>query len=374
MAMNPTSSDDHPDAGSQGLQPLQIALLKIILGLASCLIPVIWIYESQVLRFVNPIDLVAYPTLICLFVVSIIALQLCPKLYNTVALSSIGAFIIYYSICLQAIIYGYEPVRNDYNVAGCAQWFPLLYTTLFMFMQRDRAMITSMVLYGSILLPTIAKLFRSSEVLRSDTVLPVLMQMMFSHPFYITALIGVSTLQISFAHAEGKANAMSLAANTDFLTQTANRRATDQVLQQALVQAQQTGTRIAAIFIDIDHFKQINDTFGHEVGDQVLVAIAGLLKLHLRYTDTLGRWGGEEFIIIVTDTTYTASYELAKRLCQAISNHPFTLVGSITASFGVALSLPEDSVESLINRADKALYQAKRQGRNQVAVAVYNCL
>lgn len=374
MAMNPTSSDDHPDAGSQGLQPLQIALLKIILGLASCLIPVIWIYESQVLRFVNPIDLVAYPTLICLFVVSIIALQLCPKLYNTVALSSIGAFIIYYSICLQAIIYGYEPVRNDYNVAGCAQWFPLLYTTLFMFMQRDRAMITSMVLYGSILLPTIAKLFRSSEVLRSDTVLPVLMQMMFSHPFYITALIGVSTLQISFAHAEGKANAMSLAANTDFLTQTANRRATDQVLQQALVQAQQTGTRIAAIFIDIDHFKQINDTFGHEVGDQVLVAIAGLLKLHLRYTDTLGRWGGEEFIIIVTDTTYTASYELAKRLCQAISNHPFALVDSITASFGVALSLPEDSVESLINRADKALYQAKHQGRNQVAVAVYNCL
>ena len=371
MAMNPTSSDSHPDAvASQGLQPLQISLLKIILGLASCLIPVIWIYESQVLRYVNPIDLVAYPTLIGLFVASMMALQLRPQLYNTVALISVGAFVIYYSTCLQAIIYGYEPVRDSYNVAGCAQWFPLVYTTLFMFMQRDRAMLASMVLYGSILLPTIAKLVCSPEALQSDAVLPVLMQMMVSHPFYITALIGVSTLQISFAQVEGQANAMSLAANTDFLTQTANRRATDQALKQALVQAHQTGTRMAVIFIDLDYFKQINDTFGHEVGDQVLVAIACLLKLHLRHSDTLGRWGGEEFIIVVTDTTYTASYELAKRLCQAISNHPFALVDAITASFGVAFSLPEDSVESLINRADQALYQAKRQGRNQVAVAV----
>lgn len=119
------------------------------------------------------------------------------------------------------------------------------------------------------------------------------------------------------------------------------------------------------IFFDIDHFKSVNDNFGHKVGDAVLVELAQLIQQHLTNRDLFGRWGGEEFIII-SSTEGEETVKLAENLRKVVANHHFKGAGNLNASFGVTNSKPGDSIDSLLNRADKGLYQCKNCGRNQV--------
>jgi diguanylate cyclase (GGDEF)-like protein len=190
-----------------------------------------------------------------------------------------------------------------------------------------------------------------------------------SHPVYILVLSGFAQLKEHFVRVKAHADVMSIAANIDHLTGTSNRRAIAHALQHALGESQIAGVELAIILLDIDNFKQINDTYGHDVGDQVLIDIAGLLRQQLRATDTLGRWGGEEFIVVVTETNLAATVQLAERLRAAIADHSQPLVGRVTLSFGVAKALAGDTPDTLIKRADEALYRAKQQGRNRVEVA-----
>jgi diguanylate cyclase (GGDEF)-like protein len=127
---------------------------------------------------------------------------------------------------------------------------------------------------------------------------------------------------------------------------------------------------MSVILLDIDHFKLINDTFGHDVGDTVLVQMSALLQEHLRASDMLGRWGGEEFLIVVNAADTAAVEEMADRLRTMIAQHVFQQVGQLTASFGIAALLPSDTPESLVKRADQALYSAKQAGRNRVEAAL----
>ncbi len=120
------------------------------------------------------------------------------------------------------------------------------------------------------------------------------------------------------------------------------------------------------IILDVDHFKEVNDTHGHHVGDQVLVDMADLLKSNVRTTDTLGRWGGEEFLIICPEADEAGTANLAENLRNAIASHKFPVVQSKTASFGVTIHQQGESIKSVIARADKALYVAKNSGRNRV--------
>lgn len=120
--------------------------------------------------------------------------------------------------------------------------------------------------------------------------------------------------------------------------------------------------------LDIDHFKKTNDTFGHQAGDKVLVEISKILKTHIRKTDFVGRFGGEEFVIICPESDKQGTYNLIENIRLAISNHNFQEVGNITASFGIAMLKKEDTINSLLKRADKTLYKAKSSGRNKVLI------
>jgi diguanylate cyclase (GGDEF)-like protein len=121
--------------------------------------------------------------------------------------------------------------------------------------------------------------------------------------------------------------------------------------------------------LDIDHFKKVNDSFGHPVGDQVLVHVASVLSECVRATDTVGRWGGEEFLIICPETDALGAAALAENLRHHIAGHPFPTAGNQSASFGVAEHRSGESMEATISRADTALYRAKNEGRNRVVVA-----
>ena len=123
------------------------------------------------------------------------------------------------------------------------------------------------------------------------------------------------------------------------------------------------------IFFDIDNFKKINDTYGHSVGDMVLIKIVSLLHDALRTTDIFARWGGEEFVIIMPHTALSNAVEAAEKLRQIIEKESIKDVGQVTCSFGVTEFLKDDDIQSLIIRADNAMYKAKKEGKNRVTVA-----
>ena len=121
--------------------------------------------------------------------------------------------------------------------------------------------------------------------------------------------------------------------------------------------------------LDVDRFKSINDSHGHQVGDIVLIAVAAVLQRNIRKADLLGRWGGEEFLLVCNSTLAEAA-GLAEKLRIALQRHSVDPVGPVTASFGVSTYRPGDTSQTLVGRADAALYAAKATGRNKVTVEV----
>jgi len=156
---------------------------------------------------------------------------------------------------------------------------------------------------------------------------------------------------------------------TDSLTQLYNRYKINETLDSELVRFERYNRPFSLIIIDIDHFKAVNDSYGHQVGDDVLVKVAKVIKSHIRATDIVGRWGGEEFLMICPETDLTSSSKLAEKIRLQIATYDFPVVGNKTASFGVACVNKNESKESLIKRADMALYKAKEEGRNKVTVS-----
>ncbi|NWA86367.1 diguanylate cyclase [Pseudomonas sp. D2002] len=160
------------------------------------------------------------------------------------------------------------------------------------------------------------------------------------------------------------------AAQTDELTGLMNRRAFFEHAQLLYEQCRHNQQPLCALMMDMDHFKDINDTYGHQAGDQVLRQIGGVISASFRQADVYGRLGGEEFAVLLPNTSLETARGIAEQLVKAISGLASAPVQGLTASLGVATtrSLDQD-LHSLMNTADKALYRAKAMGRNQVAVA-----
>ena len=155
-------------------------------------------------------------------------------------------------------------------------------------------------------------------------------------------------------------------ASTDALTGLANRRSFDVKLEAETRRVERYPTPLSLTLFDIDHFKSINDTHGHLVGDQVLKELAQLVSGNIRGTDILARWGGEEFVILSPNTDQDAMLVLAEKLRRSIEQHAFPVVGRVTCSFGLTKFSPGETIPDFVDRADVALYTAKAKGRNRV--------
>lgn len=156
---------------------------------------------------------------------------------------------------------------------------------------------------------------------------------------------------------------------TDSLTGIPNRLYFDQQIDANLMAAQRYGVTFSMIMLDLDHFKHVNDQYGHAIGDSVLREFSQIAKSQLRQTDQLARWGGEEFIIATPHTGLDQALTLAERIRNAVATHDFSEVGSVTASIGVAEYRPGETPIALLERTDGALYRAKAGGRNRVEQA-----
>ena len=173
------------------------------------------------------------------------------------------------------------------------------------------------------------------------------------------------TRQMELAH-----NISTRVAQTDELTGLMNRRAFFEHAQLLYTQCRHNQQPLCVLMMDMDHFKQINDTYGHQAGDQVLRQIGGVISASFRKADVYGRLGGEEFAVLLPNTSLDTARNIAEDLIKAIAGLAAEPVKGLSASLGVAFThAVDEDLHGLMNSADKALYRAKALGRNQVAVA-----
>lgn len=161
---------------------------------------------------------------------------------------------------------------------------------------------------------------------------------------------------------------MKKLANTDMLTGLSNRRAAQKELDAYIKRSQMDKQPLSVALLDIDLFKRINDEYGHQVGDDVLIDFALVLKKTVRPSDRIYRWGGEEFLILLPHTTDEFSSAVCNRILRSLADHNFAVVGNVTASIGLASMRANETSETVLQRADEYLYQAKDNGRNQVVM------
>ena len=228
----------------------------------------------------------------------------------------------------------------------------------------------TLVSIGLVLLPCTAWLLFQSSTIQVGMALSVLVFASFAARAtrkMSEALESAFRLTREMEHA----NSISTrAAQTDELTGLKSRRAFFEHAQQLYNECETNRLGLCAVMLDMDHFKHINDTYGHQVGDQVLRQMGVVISSSFRATDIHGRLGGEEFAVLLPDTSIEAAVKIAEQLIQTIAGLMIEPVHCITASLGVASTdAGNKDLHSLMNNADKALYRAKALGRNQVAVA-----
>ncbi|AKF25975.1 hypothetical protein YH65_05840 [Sulfurovum lithotrophicum] len=185
----------------------------------------------------------------------------------------------------------------------------------------------------------------------------------------LVVLLLILIFYYRFRKIHAEKNALETISNIDALTELFNRRKIDQLINSEVKRITTKG-RFSLILIDIDNFKNINDSYGHDVGDIILKHISIILKNNVRKKDCVGRWGGEEFLIVCPDTGKQEAARFSERIRAAIENERFEKVLNVTASFGIAEYNRENIDDTpLIRRLDKALYQSKRAGKNRASVA-----
>ncbi|WP_301898825.1 GGDEF domain-containing protein [Pseudidiomarina terrestris] len=202
-------------------------------------------------------------------------------------------------------------------------------------------------------------------------------------PISAEALIGVNVFNLSvvfgmfsylgfiYVRAVSSANRkLNRLASTDGLTLLHNRRHLTELTEAEITRSERYEKPMSVLLIDIDHFKLINDLFGHLKGDEVLQHLAKLIRMELRQHDLIGRWGGEEFLVVLPETDITTAEQVAERIRAAISSFNWSdnlkKDMTVTLSIGVSQLAPNETLNRILNRADKALYISKSCGRNRV--------
>lgn len=156
---------------------------------------------------------------------------------------------------------------------------------------------------------------------------------------------------------------------TDSLTNLNNRMKIDEILSGEISRSERFNHTFTFAILDIDYFKNVNDTYGHQMGDKVLMELAKILKNNIRKVDFVGRWGGEEFVIICPQTSINGSSKMLEKIRKKIESTKIDKVKKITVSFGLTSYKSKDTEESVLKRADRALYEAKDSGRNRIVIA-----
>lgn len=250
----------------------------------------------------------------------------------------------------------------DIDLKPLYLWIPIIYVFAFTLTGHNRSSLAiSLVIMALFLVISLPYLIQHSTQPDGDFTI----QLHIVSVVLVAALYVFSSYQRSLQLAQLTVDELGRLANTDELTKLPNRRRIAEIVESELVRFARYGRAFSLILIDIDHFKAVNDRFGHMVGDQALVALAARAREALRDVDTLSRWGGEEFVVILPETGLDESLRKAEALCAHVAAQPLVDACTVTVSCGVTSVIPGDTAESLLQRADMALYSAKQRGRNR---------
>lgn len=326
----------------------------LLLPLAAMATTTAWLM-SHANHSLNPVDRWLLPLL------TLEVLLLCGLLYlrrlsvrqvEMAAVAGLGA----YQLAMQAYLVASGEVYRD-GFGATSLWYPLIFPLIFLILPREQALRLSVAYYLLGLAIGLSGLALGAS--------PSLKALNSFVQFYVVCVAYLVLLDI-YARVREQYFLMRHMAHTDPLTGLANRRAGRERLEQALSQAAPGG--VAVVLADLDHFKAVNDRYGHPVGDQVLREVAFRLDQELREEDLLVRWGGEEFLVLAQGADLEQARRLAQRLGAAVQERPVLGTIGVSLSFGVAVFRPGDSAETLLERADQALYRAKHLGRRRVEV------
>ncbi|HEX7022148.1 MAG TPA: GGDEF domain-containing protein, partial [Trueperaceae bacterium] len=245
-------------------------------------------------------------------------------------------------------------------------WLPAVYLFAFLVLEARRALLVALftlALFVAISLPNAIETMGGPRLGDGFGILGVAY---LANALFVTALYFFARIKRGMQRAQLEASMMWQLAHTDALTGLPNRRQMEVLIESEIRRAERYSRPFCVVLIDIDNFKHFNDTFGHEVGDKVLAQMAHTVRHALRQSDTFGRWGGEEFILLVPETDVQGSLQLAEQIRLRVLAQQFPRNQTVTISCGIAAFRPGDGVQRLVNRADSALYRAKGQGKNRV--------
>jgi diguanylate cyclase (GGDEF)-like protein len=302
-------------------------------------------------------NIIAWALLLSLTIYGIIFLWLTKKIsrYFEIGLYALGA---------AHIVYGYAAgllSGEPYYSLTSAMWLAYVYAFAFFVFEPKRALSISL---GIALPLTVIGLYSYvSRGLPLDDLQSIL-RIHFASSQVILFGYAAARWRESYIKKQIEAALSERLALTDALTGLMNRRALEGILELEMAKASRYQRPLTFMLFDLDHFKKINDTYGHAKGDEVLKTVAKLIASHSRLEDNLGRWGGEEFALVSSETSLNSALELAERLRNVLARHDWNM--SVTASFGVAQWQPGESSKQFFERVDSALYAAKQAGRNCV--------
>lgn len=263
--------------------------------------------------------------------------------------------------------YGLPPSDlREISLLSLFLWVPLVYVFVFLAYERMAALLRSSLLYALILALSLPHAFATWDSDAPFESFNAVGQLYISSAAIIAVLFSFTRMRDRLREAQVVADHLATLAQTDALTEVSNRRHIESLLELEMERASRYGSHLSFIAFDLDNFKQINDTLGHDAGDAVLIEVARLIEPHLRASDRLGRWGGEEFVILTTGTPVESAWQLAERIRTTLENHAFEPGVRLSASFGVATYRPGESASMLVKRSDVALYRAKTRGKNRV--------
>lgn len=282
-----------------------------------------------------------------------------PRIFEIISLSI--AILIYFIWFANTMSFNIQEGSLSGGLGEFTNWVPFFFIIVFLIFDQKMALFVSMVIFTT----TVVIGLGMSLIFKQEFTLQTydsLFQFYISNAVYILALYYLQRFKLAFIQNE----AMQHLADTDYLTNLPNRR----LIEKKLNENSNRDLEFSVILFDVDHFKKINDRFGHDIGDKVLKEFANLIQENIRDKDIVGRWGGEEFIIIANDLNAKQAVVFSDRLRKLIEEAAFSHQNKVTASFGVAEYRQKEKIKDVLKRADIALYMAKENGRNKVEILI----
>jgi len=363
-------SEVHDASARRRMDQLLRSVMMSLFVAGAVAIGVLWAFEAK-FDLLDKFSSFAYPTMLATFIACTAMLYRWPE---SVAIARWAGFCAISGFLVMELIASLSvddvPLVGNYAFISLLMWLPLAYAIALFMLETRQAPWAACALFTFIAILSLAHIIHSRSPGPSDTLL--LINLLASHLVLLACLSGLVKVKSVLFKADVRSRHLFEQASTDPLTGLANRRyGLDMLRVAALEHAAETPS--AVMLCDIDHFKRINDRYGHDVGDKVVITLATVLQKSTRGVDTVVRWGGDEFLIVVPQIGMTALAELAERLrtrvAEALVLDDEKGIISPTLSIGVAEMTEGESLGGWIKRADEALYQAKAGGRDRYVFA-----